>query len=112
MICGEPTGHQGRQMINSSQRVYGVTTSQVTIGLSASIEVSSGQYVVGVMVSKLAGNSLAIVGVSNALPSTGYIVGASEVVKFDGPANFFLAASGATTTASVMKLLGDGSVSY
>ncbi len=46
------------------------------------------------------GGTLALVQGLGSSHSSGYILGASEVVSFQGPATFFLAASGATATVS------------
>ncbi len=49
------------------------------------------------------GGTLAIVQSSGVTYSTGYVLGSQEVVSFQGPATFFLAASGATMTVSFVQ---------
>ncbi len=49
------------------------------------------------------GGTLALVQSLGVTYSTGYILGNTEVVSFQGPATFFLAASGATCTVSFVR---------
>ncbi len=49
------------------------------------------------------GGTLAIVQGPGVSFNTGYLIGTSEVVTFQGPATFFLAASAATMTVSMVQ---------
>lgn len=55
------------------------------------------------------GGSLSIMnGPTGASPITGYLMSTTEVVSLNGPVTFFLAATGATATASILFGLSAG----
>ncbi len=80
----------------------GSTNLVVGTGISAILQVLPGRCVNGgfFKVATGSGGTLAIVQGMGVTFSNGYILGNTEVVSFQGPATFFLAASGATATVS------------
>lgn len=55
------------------------------------------------LVKQVSGGSLEILGASNQAWASGYLMGSAEVLTFGGPATVFLAATGATAIAHVIK---------
>lgn len=90
---------------------YQIGVTQIAVGLSATVQVNlqtnalcnGGQFKI------LTGSgTLAIVtGLSN-IVTQGYPVGTTEVYSFEGPANFFLAASSATMTIALCMNYSQG----
>ncbi len=87
----------------------GATNLVVGTGVSNIIQVLPGRCVNGGFF-KISGGSgtLAIVQGPGVSFNTGYPVGAAEVVQWQGPAKFWLAASGATMTVSYVPSYNDG----
>lgn len=90
-------------MEQSQVAAYGAT--QIAVGLSAIIRVkpNANQYGGYFKINGAAGGSLEVVPLPIALTGTsaagwgaGYLVGTSEVFALQGPATFYLAATGAT----------------
>lgn len=80
---------------------FGVT--QIHVGLSQTVTVSPVPYQNGGFFKINAGaGTLAIVNGASAIFSAGYLVGATEVIPYQGPAKFFLAAAGATVTVGLV----------
>ncbi len=77
-------------------RTHSLTVAQIEIGLSASVNVTGAAYQNGYIFKKFSGGTLAIVSGESAIASSGYIIGDNESINLDGPANFWLAAAGAT----------------
>ena len=82
--------------------LIGVTT--MAVGLSAMVQFTppakmvSGQFKI-----HAGGGTLGIMNTSSGAGTVGsYLVGASEVVELNGPAAFFLGATGATMTVGVL----------
>jgi hypothetical protein len=82
----------------------GVTNIVVGTTVANNVQIMPGRCVNGGFF-KIAsgGGTLAIVNSIGVTYSTGYVLGGSEVVSFQGPATFFLAASGATMTVAYVQ---------
>lgn len=91
---------------NFNTKILGGT--QLVIGLSAVVEVSSEAYVNGWTFKKFTGGSLTIVGATTSTVGSGYVVGDSESINIDGPAKFFLSAVGATVTVHLLQSKSSG----
>lgn len=92
--------------------LMGVTT--VVVGLSSLATVSPARGVIGYQF-KAAGGSLAIAdfGASAANGfSTGYYLGASEIVTIPGPSQFYLACAGATSSIRLLTYYSAGYTLY
>lgn len=94
---------------SSQQFAYGMGATQVNIGVggAANVLIKPPIYTNGVFFKYLSGGSLSIVsngisGSPGASGALGYILSTTEVVNIDGPAMFFLAASGTTAVAEVV----------
>ncbi len=83
----------------------GATNLVVGTGISAIFQFMPGRCVNGgfFKIATGSGGTLALVQGAGVTFSNGYILGTTEVVSFQGPATFFLAASGATATVSVVQ---------
>lgn len=88
---------------------FGVTL--VVIGLSATVQLNCQTYKScngGFIKIHSGGGTLAMVNGASNISTQGYLMGATETLRFEGPANFFLAASGATMTVSLVTSLSQG----
>lgn len=101
--------------------VYGVTTRQLSVGLSAVSGLTAAPGVIGRQLRHQSGGTLFLGGFGGAsLPAgaslfaqilTGGVVvpaAATNPVEIDGPASIGLVAAGATVVVNVLELLGDG----
>ena len=90
-------------------RLFAVGATRFNVGLSAILKMTTPAGVNNVMVKILSGGGtleiaplpIALTGTSAAGWGIGYPIGGSEVVSVRGPANFYLAATGATMVAAV-----------
>ena len=80
----------------SNLRTFALGVTNIHVGLSTTTYCVHQPYQNGWVFKKASGGTLAIVGSTNAPTTDGYIVGDSESINIDGPANFHLAAAGAT----------------
>lgn len=71
--------------------------TQITVGLSQTVTVTPMPNQNGGFFRYGSGGTLALVDGASSILSSGYVLGTTEVVRFYGPATFFLAAAGATT---------------
>lgn len=98
--------------MQSNLRTYAMSATQVVVGLSTIARFVPPAFMIdGVIGIKAAGGTLEIVPIPASLNAgwgTGYKLGASEKFPLDGPATFYLAATGATMTAEVGLRLGSG----
>jgi hypothetical protein len=86
---------------SANQFAYQFGVTQLTIGASLAIGVTLPRCCLGWQVGWLSGGTMSFVNAATLSP--GYIVGTTEVVCSDGPAQFFLgAASGTTAIARVI----------
>jgi len=94
-------------MLQDRTTVIGAT--QIVVGLSAITRIQAGYFQAGWAIKILSGGGtleickppIALSGTSATGWNTGYFLGASEVFAIDGPATFYLAATGATMTAAL-----------
>lgn len=100
---------------SSQQFTYGFGVTQIAVGTggAANVRISPPNYVNGMLLKYLSGGSLCIVsngisGSPGASGALGYILGTTEVVSTEGPASFFLAASGTTAIAQIAWKLSGG----
>ena len=97
--------------MNSNAYLYGATAFHV--GLSQTVQFSPPRGMNGGYLKIQAGTgTLAIVSGISAVVPNGYVLGATEVFKLEGPANFFLAAAGATITVGVAMAFSAGFSAY
>lgn len=98
--------------MQSNLRTYAVSATQLVIGLSAITRFVPPQFMLdGQLGIRAGGGTLEIVPIPASLNAgwgTGYHVGSSERVQLDGPATFYLAATGATMTAEVIIKYSSG----
>ncbi len=88
----------------------GLGATQISVGLSQVIRFKMGDYQTVSAIKILSGGSLEVVppqfsGSSTAAGNAwtkGYLVGASEVIAINGPAVFYLAASGSTVVVQAL----------
>lgn len=111
-------------MSSSSDAVFGITTSILTIpiGATASVLVFPGPYVRGTLFKYISGGSISVFGVQNGMTLGGtllisgysgaYTLGTNEVLSFGGPAEFYVTATGATAFASLMQGLSQNFSSF
>lgn len=85
---------------SSNQYVYQVGVTQIVVGASLATQVLPPRCTTDVTLKLFSGTSLALV--NGATTQVGYPLGSTEVVKFLGPATFFLSAAGTTQIASVL----------
>ncbi len=96
----------------NSQNIGLIGASLFNVGLSAIVKVSAGPYVSATSIKIFSGGgTLEIVMPNLTLSGTGatgwglgYAISANETVMFDGPATYYLAATGATMRCS--QLIG------
>lgn len=96
---------------SGNARVYGLGATIIVIGLSATatVDLSATANVIGGFFKIQAGaGTLAIVQGASAISTAGYLVGATEVVELQGPAKFFLAATGATMSVGLVPRWSQG----
>ncbi len=94
----------------ANEQTFQLGVTNVVVGLSALTQVIPSRGVNGWMFKVAGGGTLAIANGSSAANgfSTGYVLGAGEVVSLSGPATFFLACAGATTTVSAVASYSAG----
>lgn len=95
--------------------VYALGATIITVGLSAIVQVGPTENQIGLQMKKLAGNTLEIVsrppaltGSSAVVWGTGYKLGDTETLSIDGPARYYLAATGATVSLGVIIKYSQG----
>lgn len=96
--------------------IANLVPERLVIGLSAIVGVTAQPFQSVVTIKILSGNSLEIggsfalsAGASTAFTwGAGYLLGTSEVLSFNATGTFFLAATGATVTALVLRGAGPG----
>ena len=94
---------------SSNQYCYGMQATLLTIGNGATtLQVSPPAHCNGHILRWQSGGSLAIVNQSGMTAAQGYILGTTEQIITTGPAQFFLAAGGATSVAQVIWKLSAG----
>jgi len=91
---------------NQNTKIIGGT--QIVVGLSAIVAVTSEAYVNGWIIKKFDGGSLTVVGSTSSTIGTGYVMGDSESLNIDGPATFYLSAVGATCTVHALQSKSSG----
>ena len=95
--------------MSANERVYGLGVSHIVVGLSATVETKPGPGVLsGFLSIHAGGGTLAIVNGASNISTEGYLVKANERVQLQGPAKFYLAAAGATMTASFVRRFSQG----
>lgn len=90
--------------------IYSMGATRINVGLSTIIRVTPTAYQYAENIKILAGGGtleiiptpLALSGASAVGWGLGYPIGASEVVSVSGPAVFYMAATGATMTATIL----------
>lgn len=94
---------------SSNQYVYGYQATLLTIGNGATtLQVIPPAHCLGHVLRYNSGGSLAIVNQAGMTAAQGYILGTTEQINADGPAQFFLAAGGATSIAQVIWRMSVG----
>lgn len=91
--------------MSGNERAYVIGVTNLVVGLSAAVEFTppAGMISGTLEVSPAAsGGTLAIVGNTSAGTADGYVLNALLPEYLEGPARFFLAATGATMIAQVM----------
>lgn len=96
-------------MAQSDLRAYLLGATMINIGSSGAAEAVSApsNCVGGFFKIKSGAGTLAIVTAGTSL-TQGYLVGATEVVDFTGPAKFYLAATTATMVIQMVYAFGPG----
>lgn len=88
-----------------------IGATQLNVGTSAgfALEVSAPAYVNGWKLKYVSGGTLEIVnsGASIAF-GTGYLVGTTELLEFNGPAKFYLKSTGATSVVHALMFKSAG----
>lgn len=101
--------------MSSFDATHGVDTSQIVVPVGATLAVlvsqNPGQN--STILKYFAGGTLEIFGVTYgltlgasalaSLSGTGYIMGASEILSFNGPVRLYLSSTGATTTVMCLR---------
>lgn len=98
-------------MSRTQNEVSVIGATKVIVGLSQIIRVTAGNYQCAETFKYFSGGSLEFVepvlsGASTAAASgwgTGYLLGTNEAINIEGPAAFYLAATGATVTAMLLS---------
>lgn len=94
---------------SSNQYCYGMQATLMVIGNGATaLPVSPPAHCNGHILRYNSGGSLAIVSGIGFTSSQGYLLGTTEQIITTGPAQFFLAAGGATSTAQVIFQFSSG----
>lgn len=99
--------------MSSDLPTYALGATLISVGLSATVRVvppagcNGGFFKIAV---SSVGNSglLAIVQGISSIASQGYVLGDGEAISMSGPAIFYLAASGATTTVALCQTYSQG----
>lgn len=116
-------------MGSSSDQIFGITTSILTVppGATNAVLITPGPYVTATLIKYASGGSVSIFGnpfqvsgVSSVITGTSlvtgfsgsYLLGASEALSIDGPAQFYVAATGTTALISVLQGLTQGIPSF
>lgn len=94
---------------SSNQYAYGMQATLLTLGNGATtLLVTPPAHCNGHILRWNSGGSLAIVNANGMTSSQGYLLGTTEQIITTGPAQFFLAAGGATAVAQVIWQLSAG----
>lgn len=95
--------------MSSDLPTYGMGSTQLSIGLSATVRVvpQAGQNG-GFFKILSGGGTLAIVNGISSIASGGYIIASGEAISFSGPGVFYLAAAGATMTVGLCTNFSQG----
>lgn len=98
-------------MAGNAQLLYrGLTTAQVSVGVSAITHITMGVNILGVNINFVSGGTLYMMGASNAVAtavSLGVFV-PSTGLYIDGAPELYLVAGGAAATVHITKWLGAG----
>lgn len=89
--------------MSRSDDIWSVPTQRLNIGLSTIVGVTAGVGVATINIKLFAGGTLEILGASTDTWGSGYVFDLKEAITFGGPAEFYLAASGATCTAHIIR---------
>lgn len=87
--------------MSRSEDVFLIGTTRINVGLSAITTVTGRAFQLAGSFKIISGGSLEIVNGPSTGWGAGYLMGTSEVVNFAGPAQFYLAASGATVVVGL-----------
>ncbi len=88
---------------SSNQFTYQLGVTQITIGTNVVTQILPPRGTNGVYFGWQSGGSLAIMnGAGSSGNLGGFVLGTTERVNLDGPATFFLSASGATSVAGIV----------
>ena len=96
--------------MSTQNELLAIGATRIAVGMSSIIKCSPTAYSFGINLKILSGGGTleivssppSLTGASSAVHGTGYPVGASESVTFDGPATFYLLATGATMVCTVL----------
>ena len=91
-------------MMNQND-IQGIGATQLVLGLSTIFRFRAGDFVQWQRLEYLSGGSLEIVKGASTNGTgwgTGYLMGTTEAIEFNGPATFYLAAKGATCIAQLL----------
>lgn len=89
-------------MYGSNFNVSTMGVTQISVGLSATIQVKAGARQNQWLFKKFSGGSLAVVSGASAISSSGYMMGDTEVMEIDGAATFYLAAAGSAVVVHML----------
>ena len=96
-------------MAGGNDRCYGFGATQISVGISATAKIIPPPGALGGFFHiQGAGGSCAIVNGASQVASTGYLMSTTEVVQMEGPATFYIAASGVTTVIGIVWRLAQG----
>lgn len=95
-------------MSSARNFTYCVGATQITIGLSATVEIKPEAGQSKWLYKKASGGSLAVVQGPSSVCSQGYLLGNNEAITYEGPATFYLAAAGATVVVHAMISYTEG----
>jgi hypothetical protein len=96
-------------MDSGNSRAYLIGVSQIVVGLSATVKVVPRAGVLsGFIHNEGGGGTLALVNGISGIASQGMKIGANQLIQLEGPATFYLAAAGATMTASFVMRYSAG----
>ncbi|MES1986993.1 MAG: hypothetical protein V4440_03010 [Pseudomonadota bacterium] len=93
---------------SSNQYGYQIGQTLVPVGLSAPIQVIPPRTAIAMVLSWGSGGTLLLVNSLGASAGNGSALSTTERLVFDGPATFFLAASGTTSIANVWFKFSSG----
>lgn len=96
-------------MDSGNSRAYLIGVSQIVVGLSATVKVVPRAGVLsGYLHLESTGGSVAIVNGISGIVTNGMKMSANQLIELEGPATFYLAASGATMTVSYVMRYSAG----